>query len=107
MASRSKSTVVQLRRHARPTPPKDLFSADDPSGRFIPSAQLATWLHDVFIDEDGPLHNPEHCHLGAASIGVPWTNVNKARAGRRIIGQAEFGQPAGATGRWAKARAEQ
>jgi hypothetical protein len=34
-----------------------------------------------------------------------WTSVENARQGRRVVGQAERGEPA-AMGKWAKARAE-
>ena len=98
--------IIQLRRHARPKPPDDLLEPAA-SGRFLPAPALADWLRAVFIDEGGPLHNPEHQHLQAAEIGVLWTNVGNSRQGRRIIGQAELGEPQGATGKWAKARARQ
>ncbi|MGU3496364.1 putative metallopeptidase [Xanthobacteraceae bacterium A53D] len=59
----------------------------------------------TFIDEGAVLENEEHAHLRNADIGFLWTNVANARQGRSIIGQAELGEPQGAMGKWAKARA--
>jgi hypothetical protein len=72
---------------------------------FAPSDDLASWARSSFIDDDAPLANPDHAHLQHADIGFLWTSVENARQGRRIVGQAESGEPLGAMGRWAKARA--
>jgi hypothetical protein len=74
---------------------------------FAPARDLAQWVRSVFIDDGAALENPEHAHLQHAEIGFLWTNVGNARQGRRIIGQCELGEPQGAVGRWAKARARQ
>jgi len=42
--------------------------------------------------------------LRFAHIGVLWTSVENGRHGRRVVGQAERGDPA-AMGKWARARA--
>lgn len=96
--------VTSLRRHPRPMPPLDLN--EEIEGRFVPSPELAEWAHSVFIAEDAALVNEDHAHLRQADIGFLWTNVENSRRGRRIIGQAELGEPQGAMGRWAMARAK-
>jgi hypothetical protein len=98
--------VIPFGRFERPYPPKAFL--DDPLNRFTPSTELRDWIQSVFIDEAGPLHNPEHAHLQGAVFGVCWTLVGNTRGGRRIIGQAEFAKNIGGNGgRWAKARAHQ
>jgi hypothetical protein len=72
---------------------------------FIPAPELETWLRSTFIDEGSPLQNDDHFHLRLAGIGVLWTSVENSRQGRRVVGQAERGEPA-VLGKWAKARAE-
>lgn len=97
----------------RPRPPDQLLSsaqdADRPLHiRFLPAPDLAEWLMATFIEESGPLANPDHAHLQFARIGVLWTNVSNSRGGRSIVGQAEFLKNAGgAMGKWPRARAEQ
>lgn len=88
----------------RPLPPVDGF--DGVMG-FIPAPELAEWAKDTFVADGGPLCNEEHAHLREAEIGFLWTDVENARHGRAIIGQAELGAPMGAMGRWARARALQ
>lgn len=96
--------VVPLRGHKRPAPPQDLIEEVQKS-LFVPAPDLAQWLRLVFIEEGGPLHNPEHAHLVDASIGVLWTNVSNGRQGRRIVGQAELGGSMGGTGgKWQKGK---
>lgn len=87
----------------RPAPPQDILDTTDDA--FRPAPDLAAWARDSFVDPFGPLTNPEHEHLLGAEIGFLWTNVANSRAGRRIVGQAELGQPQGAMGKWARARA--
>ncbi|MBB3772035.1 hypothetical protein FHS55_002644 [Angulomicrobium tetraedrale] len=72
---------------------------------FRPSRDLAEWALACFVEPASAIANPDHAHLEHASLGFLWTNVANARAGRRIVGQCELGEPAGMTGRWAKARA--
>lgn len=87
----------------RPLPPPSTF--DDMEGTFVPSLDLVNWMRATFIDEGAPLHNEDHRHLDAASIGALWTNVPNARGGRRVLGMCERGTPQ-AMGKWAKAKAE-
>lgn len=95
--------VIQLRGFKRPMPPADLLEqgADE---AFIPSPELAEWTKIVLIDEDGPVHNEDHRHLEDAKIGFLWTNVPNGNKGRRILGTAQPGKPAGSG--WGAARSE-
>jgi hypothetical protein len=95
-------SVVPLWRATRPFPPADLINGMD---GFAPSDDLAAWARTSFIDEGAHLQNDDHAHLRHADIGFLWTNVENAKQGRSIVGQAEGGTPQGAMGRWAKARA--
>jgi len=90
----------------RPQPPASLFELDA-GERFDPAPDVEGWARSTFIAEGATLENEEHVHLRAASIGFLWTNVDNARRGRTVIGQAEPGTPQGAMGKWAKARANQ
>lgn len=90
----------------RPAPPLSLFEFDA-GDKFIAAADLEAWARSTFIDEGSALENEEHSHLREASIGFLWTNVDNARRGRVVIGQAEPGGPQGAMGKWAKSRAIQ
>lgn len=95
--------VTALRRLSRPMPPKALIDMEGPP--FVPSPELEAWAASAFIAEDAALVNEDHAHLRRASIGFLWTNVPNSRQGRAIVGTAERGQPQGAMGKWAKARA--
>lgn len=90
-----------------PSPPASLLDINNAFDldRFEASQTTEAWIRETFIDEGGPLYNPDHQHLQSASIGVLWTNAQNGRQGRRIVGQCEMGTPQ-AMGRWAKARAE-
>lgn len=93
----------------RPMPPATMVDELDARDLFAfrPAPDLADWLRTVFIDAAGQLHNPDHGHLEHATIGALWTNVLNTRSGRRIVGQAELGEPRGAMGKWAKGRVAQ
>ncbi|MET3352361.1 UNVERIFIED_ORG: hypothetical protein ABID33_000244 [Xanthobacter viscosus] len=88
----------------RPRPPVYLLNGDE--AQFVPTPELQAWAGTAVIAEDAALVNEDHAHLRLADIGFLWTNVENSRRGRRIIGQAELGEPQGAMGKWAKARAE-
>lgn len=90
----------------RPRPPDHLFDALDLAPRFEPAPELLGWAITTFIEEGAPLHNPEHGHLHAASLGFLWTNVANSRHGRAIAGQCEFKPPGGTMGKWARGRAQ-
>lgn len=89
---------------ARPYPPEELTS--DMEERFAPDEDLRAWIVATFIDDGGPLFNPDHAHLADASLGVLWTNVPNGKAMRTVIGQAEM-MPPMAMGKWQRARAIQ
>lgn len=94
--------VTTLRRNQRPAPPESLLDGEP---AFLPALDLAEWARSTFITEDAVLVNEDHAHLRQAIIGFLWTNVPNSRAGRTIVGMAERGEPQGAMGKWAKARA--
>lgn len=94
------STVLGVM--SRPAPPADLL---DGSEVFRPAPELWEWARASFVAEDAALVNEDHAHLRHADIGFLWTSVANSRQGRRIVGQAERGEPLGAMGKWAKARA--
>lgn len=73
---------------------------------FEPSPALEAWAFETFINEGATLENPDHAHLRMASIGFLWTSTENTKKGRMVIGTAEKGQPQGAVGKWARARAE-
>jgi len=94
----------------RPLPPEDLVSVSGMMApdRFEPAPELLAWLYDAYLEDEGPLFNPDHAHLTDAAIGVLWTNALNTRHGRRIVGQAEIPERMGGkSGKWAKARMEQ
>lgn len=97
----------------RPQPPADLldtrYDPDKARVSFMPAADLTEWAVATFIAEGAPLVNDDHAHLRYASVGMLWTNVTNTRAGRRIVGHAEFGKNIGgvSAGKWGKARAIQ
>jgi len=101
----SRKVAKILRTGQRPRPPRSLI--EDMPGKFIPAPEVFEWFRDVIIDAEGPVYNEDHQHLADAHIGVLWTTAGNSRQGRRIIGQAEFGEPQGSMGKWAKARARQ
>jgi len=83
-----------------------MFDAENLEGpTFVPAPELESWLRSTFIEEGATLQNEDHFHLRYAEIGVRWTSIDNSRHGRRVVGQAERGDPT-AMGRWAKARAE-
>jgi hypothetical protein len=73
--------------------------------RPVPAPELESWLRSTFIEEGAPLQNEDHSYLRYAQIGVLWTSIENSRHGRRVVGQAERGDPT-AMGKWARARAE-
>ena len=89
--------ALKKRQHRRPEPPDIVMG-------FAPSPELGAWARSVFIDDDGPLHNPEHEHLKAATIGFAWCAEPYERSGRRILGLTEL-MPPMAMGKWSRSRA--
>ena len=96
--------IARLRVLTRPRPPQ--FLLDGEGEPFIPAPEVGAWARAAFIDEDAALVNEDHAHLRLADVGFLWTNVPNSRQGRAIIGTAERGDPQGAMGKWAKARAK-
>lgn len=90
----------------RPMPPESLFGRYGAIGRFVAAPEIVSWAETTFIDDDGPLPNPDHAHLQHAQIGALWTTIPNGRAGRTIVGQAELGDPV-AMGKWRAGRAKQ
>ena len=90
-------------RHTRPMPPEELAYPTG-TGDFVPAPEVVDWIHQVFVDKAGLLHNEEHQHLATADMGVLWTNAGCARKGRRVIGMAEMPRIMG--NHWHKARQE-
>lgn len=76
--------------------------------QFQPAPDLWAWIASAYLEEGGPLFNPDHAHLGPAFIGFLWTNAENRRQQRRIVGQAEMPERSirGKGGRWQQARAE-
>lgn len=93
----------------RPRPPQSLFSIDSVSDgiHFVPAPDLVAWISATFLEEGAPLANPDHDHLRSAQLACLWTTTENGRAGRTIIGQAEFGQNIGGMGKWPRGRAGQ
>lgn len=89
----------------RPKPPAEVL---DPTGlSFVAAPDLLSWAVETFIAEDAPLRNEDHAHLESATLAFLWTGIPNQRQGRRVLGQAELGQPRGTMGKWPMARAEQ
>lgn len=89
--------ALRKRQHRRPEPP-DIIAG------FKPAPELEQWARTVFIDEGGPLANPEHEHLQSATIGFAWAGEENSRSNRRILGQTEL-MPPMAMGKWQRCRA--
>lgn len=90
---------------SRPRAPASLFEIGAPS--FVPAPDLVAWMTSTFIEEGAPLENEDHFHLRYAQLAALWTRLPNGRAGRAIVGQAEFGQNIGGMGKWQRGRAEQ
>ncbi len=91
-----------MMRLTRPRPPRHL-SLRYPDA-FAPAPEMQAWAQAALIDDAGPVHNPDHGHLADAHLGFLWTNVENARGGRQVVGQAEVLSPRG--GKWQVARVE-
>jgi hypothetical protein len=88
----------------RPLPPADLSSELRYPEGFDPAPDVEEWLRKSFIEDGGPLHNPDHSHLSLASIGILWTNAPNSKQMRGVAGTAE--QPSIQGGKWLRARME-
>jgi hypothetical protein len=56
---------------------------------FMPAPEVRDWIQATFIDENGPLHNPEHQHLNSADFEVLWAAGGFKKQGRQVIGTTE------------------
>lgn len=76
-----------------PAPPEALTEPYPPV--FEPAPALPAWVRDVFLKETSALHNPDHAHLKHARLAFLWTNVDYAKKGKRVLGEARLGEPSG------------
>jgi hypothetical protein len=76
----------------RPRPPGELLGLDTQPA-FIPAPEVWEWARASFVEQGGPLENPDHAHLAAATVGVVWTNIPNRRQMRGVVGMAESPQP--------------
>lgn len=82
--------VKQVVRSTRPAPPATLQPIND----FAPDQHgLGGWVRTMFIEPDGPLHNPRHEHLRDASIGWLWTTAEQTDRLRFVAGECQLVQP--------------
>ncbi|MCD9188252.1 MAG: hypothetical protein LUM44_17685 [Pyrinomonadaceae bacterium] len=86
----------------RPQPPEILINEYVGIDYFIPSPELEEWARKTFLDDESPLHNPDHAHLLQAHIGYLWTNVPNSKGMRAVAGTAEIPSFRGA--KWQKHR---
>src|ERR1051326_627408 len=70
----------------RPHPSEELRV---PGFQIEPSTELADWLMNTFVHEDGELCNEEHAHLRTANIAAIWTNVVFEDGLMPVAGMAE------------------
>lgn len=88
----------------RPFPPEITIEEHAGIDYFLPSPELEEWARRTFLDDNSPLHNPDHAHLLEAHIGYLWTNVPNVTKMRGVAGQAEIPNFRG--GKWQSKRQE-
>lgn len=76
----------------RPRPPLDLLQPADPllSPSFAPAPEVLDWLMATFVDNAGPLRNPDHDHIAGADLCVLWAATGYEKAGRHVLGTMEL-----------------
>lgn len=75
----------------RPRPPLVLLEERDLlAARFAPAPEVLEWLMATFIEEGGPLDNPEHAHLLGADLCVLWAAGGYEKQQRRVLGTMEL-----------------
>lgn len=92
----------------RPMPPIDLGQVvpDGESPKaLVPAPDIRSWVINTILADDGALHNPDHKHLLNANLCFLWGASSFAKAGRKVLGQAE--QVMFRVGGWQKQRQEQ
>lgn len=74
-----------------------------PTGDVSHAASFGAWVEAALFDPASPLHNPDHQTLATfeAEIGWAWVTETRAKAGRRVLGEARLGKPSG--DRWQQA----
>lgn len=88
---------------SRPLPPEDMQGGGLGASRpFAPALDLAEWVRETFLQEDGRLCIEEHAHLRTARLGFLWTTVGNARQMNTVVGQCEI--PGAQGGKWLKER---
>ncbi len=70
---------------------------------FRPAPDMAEWMRETFIDEEGGLSHDRHAHLRDARIAVLWSSHEYERRGQRVLGKAEQPPPHGIYG-WDRGR---
>jgi hypothetical protein len=93
---KSSGCFLEPARLKRPAPPATMLDPENfETPTFVPAPELETWLRTTFINVGAQLQNEGHFHLRFAQMGVLWTSIENSRHGRRVVGQAERGDPAG------------
>jgi hypothetical protein len=87
----------------RPLPPEALI--ESPWLTFMPARELRQWVSDMFLVEDGQLHNSDHAHIEHASVEFLWASGGFIKQGRTVLGQCE--EVTFRAGPWQKGRQEQ
>lgn len=71
-------------------PPADLGQfVGNSCKKLVPAPELRDWMVKTFIEEDGPLFNPDHKHLLFARFECLWAATSFAKQTRNVVGQAE------------------
>lgn len=90
---------------SRPAPSQEFLNAYHPHINLTPANEVADWVNENILSEDGPLHNPDHYHLIDAEVRFMWASSAFDKQGRTVLGQAE--EVAMRAGGWQKARMQQ
>lgn len=99
----AKDRAAAKSRGGRPLAPEHLFESI--YDVFCPAPEIAEWVQDTILADDGPLHNPDHVHLMDADIAFMWASSAFSKKGRTVVGQAE--QVMFRSSGWQRARQEQ
>lgn len=86
----------------RPLPPEHMHAG---LGLFEPAHDVLRWVRATIINDDAPLFNPDHDHLGQAKIGFVWTNEPNEKKGHMVLGTCSLMPPTG--DKWSAGRATQ
>ncbi len=86
-------------------PPKGILDPDLLAITLVPAPEIAEWIQESILANNGAIHNPEHGHLIDADIRYLWASSAFKKQMRAVVGQAE--QVMLRAGGWQKARQEQ